>query len=295
MVAYIVTRTLRVALHVLVGAAPGRFLDDLRLDPRVSPATVEALTREYGLDRPLAVRYGEWLLGAAQGRFGYSLTYRVPVERLILPRIGDTMLLAGTAMIVAWALALTVGLAAAVSARGWWSHAVDVGVATLLALPDLLFVMVVLLVATRAGWTSPDGAARIVLPVVALALSATPVLLHHVRQALADALPRPLDIALDARGVPRVRRVTRHALRLASAPLVALAGVSLGTLLSASLLVEVIVGWPGIGPLMLEAVLARDTDVVVAVAAAVCAMVLVSNAVADIALAFMDPRTSARA
>ena len=241
------------------------------------------------------MRYGEWLLGAAQGRFGYSLTYRVPVEQLILPRAGHTILLAGTAMLVGWTLALTLGLAAAVSARGWRSHAVDVGIAALLALPDLLVILVLLLVATRIGWASSDGAARMVLPVVTLALSTTPVLLHHVRQALADALPRPLDIALDARGVPPRRRVTRHALRLASAPLVALAGVSLGTLLSASLLVEVIVGWPGIGPLMLEAVLARDTDVVVAVAAAVCAMVLVSNAVADIALAFMDPRTSARA
>jgi len=304
MVAYVILRTLRAVMQLLaasfltfalVGAAPGGFLDDLRLDPRVSADTVQALTREYGLDRPLAVRYGEWLAGVAQGQLGYSLTYRVPVEQLLVPRLIDTLLLASSALGAAWALALGLGLVTTIAARGWHRHAVDGIVAALLAIPELLLVMLLLVFAMRVGWPSGTRAAQLALPVAALALSATPFLVHHVRHALRHALSPALDIALDARGVSRRHRVTRHALRLAGAPLAALAGLSLGTLLSTSLLVEVLVGWPGVGPLMLEAVLARDDYIVVAVATASSALVLVANALADIGAALVDPRSRGRA
>jgi peptide/nickel transport system permease protein len=303
MLAFVLTRALRVVLHLvavsllafaLVGAAPGGFLDDLRVDPRVSPETIDALTRDYGLDRPLVVRYGDWLRGAVRGHFGYSLTYRVPVERLLLPRLAATIWLTATALLLAWGLALVIGVGTTALMRGWSRRFVDAGVAAVLAVPELLLVMLLLVWALRAGWLAGAETPRLLVPMAVLACSAAPVLLHHVRRALADALPPTLDAALAARGLSPARRVSHHALRLAAPPLVALAGVSVGTLVSASLLVEVLVGWPGIGPLMLEAVLARDDYVVVAVSVASCALVLAGNALADAALVLVEPRVRGR-
>ena len=266
MVSYIVTRTLRMLVQLvalsflsfaLLGAAPGTFVDDLRLDPRVSPSTIDALGREYGLDRPLLVRYSRWLRGLARGHLGYSMLYRVPVEQILVARSRNTLLLTCTALLVAWAFSLALGVAVAVQPGPGWDAALGLVVAGLLALPDLLIALVLLVLAARSGWligsgmsshgasaSSPiaDLAAHMALPVAALALSLAPAILQHVRQAVGDALSRPLAVALEARGLARRRIVGRHALRLAGASLVALAGVSFGALLSASLLVETLVG-----------------------------------------------------
>jgi peptide/nickel transport system permease protein len=132
------------------------------------------------------------------------------------------------------------------------------------------------------------------LPVVVLVISIAPALLQHVRHALADAVPVPLHVALAARGLPRRRVVARHGLKLAAAPLAALAGLSLGTLLSASLLVEALVGWPGLGALLLEAVIARDPYVIVGSTLLSTAFLVCGNAAGDAILYATDPRTRSR-
>jgi peptide/nickel transport system permease protein len=104
-------------------------------------------------------------------------------------------------------------------------------------------------------------------------------------------MPVPLATALAARGLPRTRLIARHALRLASAPLAALGGLTLGSILSAGLLVEVLVGWPGMGTLMLEAVLARDPFVIVAATVLSTAVLIAGNAVGDLLVYAADPRT----
>lgn len=303
MLRQVVTRTLRVALQIgavscltflLAAAAPGRFQDELRLDPGISPATVQALTRDLGLDHPWPVRFAAWARDAVRGRFGYSLTYRVPVRDLIAPRLFRTIVLTLVALVCAWVIALVIGIATTLAVRGRWRHAVDAAVAAALALPDLLLVMLVLLAAAAvapAARTLPPA----VLPAAALTGSVLPALVHHVRRALDDALPGPLDVALEARGLPPAARLLRHALPLASAPLVALAGLSIGSLTSASILVEVVTGWPGLGPLLLEAVLARDDYVVVAAAVTSCAFVLIGHTAADLVQLLLDPRARGRA
>jgi peptide/nickel transport system permease protein len=131
------------------------------------------------------------------------------------------------------------------------------------------------------------------VPVTVLAIATTPGLLQHVRQALAAAMPPPLAIALAARGLPRTRLVARHALRLASAPLAALGGLTLGSILSSGLLVEVLVGWPGMGTLLLDAVMARDHFVIVAATVMSTAVLIAGNAVGDLLLYLTDPRVRA--
>jgi peptide/nickel transport system permease protein len=295
---------------LLLEAAPGDFFDELRLNRQISPATIAALRAEYGLDAPLVTRYGRWLASALHGHFGYSLHYRVPVERLLWRRAANTLLLTGVALAFAWLLALGVGLATAATTRAWPDRLAGGIAAALLALPDVLITLVLLSIAAHSGWLPAGGmssvdpapslravavdlARHMTVPVLILVISIAPGLLQHVRHALADAVSFPLAVALTARGLPRRRIVARHALRLAAAPLAALGGLSLGTMLSASLLVEALVGWPGLGALLLEAVTARDEYVIVGATIVSTVFLVCGNAIGDAVLYVTDPRARA--
>jgi peptide/nickel transport system permease protein len=292
---------------LLLEAAPGDFFDELRLNPQISPATIAALRAEYGLDAPLLTRYERWVAAALRGHFGYSLQYRVPVERLLWHRAANTLLLTGVALAIAWVIALAVGLATAATNRRWPDQVAGTIAAALLALPDVLITLALLSIAAHSGWLPVGGmssidaapglrnrvadlARHMTVPVAILVVSIAPGLLQHVRHALADALPSPLIVALTARGLPRRRVIVRHAFRLAAAPLAALGGLSLGTLLSASLLVEAVVGWPGLGALLLEAVSARDEYVIVGATIVSTVFLVCGNAIGDAVLYATDPR-----
>jgi len=138
-----------------------------------------------------------------------------------------------------------------------------------------------------------DLARHMALPVAVLALGMLPVLARHVRAAMMEMLDAPFALSERALGIPR-RLLFRHVLRAAAQPLIALFGVSLGTLLSASLLVEVVMGWPGLGPFFLEAVTARDFGVVLAVVTLSAAMLAAGNLAADLMLYRADPRIRQR-
>jgi peptide/nickel transport system permease protein len=135
-----------------------------------------------------------------------------------------------------------------------------------------------------------DTLAHLVIPVAVLVLGMFPILERHVRAAIAEALHQPFALAARAHGIPRTRILYRHVLPAALHPLIALFGFSLGTLLSASLLVEVLVGWPGLGPLFLDAILARDFALVLGVVMVSAATLIAGNIAADLLLYRADPR-----
>jgi peptide/nickel transport system permease protein len=134
----------------------------------------------------------------------------------------------------------------------------------------------------------------LVIPVAVLALGMLPVLERHVRAAVSEALDTPFALAARAHGIPRARILYRHVLPAALHPLIALFGFSLGTLLSASLLIEVLVGWPGLGPLFLDAVLARDFAIVLGVVMVSATTLIAANIAADLLLYRADPRIRLR-
>lgn len=282
--------------------APGDYFSQLRTDPRVSAETVAALRAQYGLDRPLPVRYAAWVASVLRGDFGYSLAYNSPVGPLLWARVRATLLLTGTATLLAWLIALPLGIWNA-TARGTWGDSVSkVVLSFLLAIPDLLLAIVFLMLAVETGYfptggmVSPgpervlDVAWHLVLPVAVLVLGMLPMLVRHVRASMAEALDSPFALSARAQGIPRRRLLFRHLLPAAANPLISLFGFSLGTLLSASLLVEVVMGWPGLGPLFLEAIMARDFALVLAVVMLSASFLVVGNLLADILLYRMDPR-----
>lgn len=293
----------------LVAMAPGDFYSELRLSPTVSPKTIDQLRIEYGLDQPLHQRYLHWVAGMVRGDWGESLTYHVPVWPLLRDRARNTLLLTIIATLLAWIFALALGIWAVGSGQQVFNTLVHGVAAALVSVPDLLICLVLLVWALRTralplgGMASVDAATlgrlarwrdtfvHMFLPVSALTLSALPVLLRHVQSSLLSAMTAPSVTTARAYGIRGRRILLRHVLPLAANPLITLLGLSIAGLLSGSLVVEVIMGWPGLGPLLLESILARDLYVVIGAVMLSTLFLVAGNFLADALLFTIDPRT----
>lgn len=293
---------------LLAEMAPGDYLDEMKLNPQISPQTVEALREQYGMTNALPVRYARWAKSVVRGEWGYSFAYNRPVTSLLLPRARNTLLLAVTSVALAWMLALPLGIWSAEHPGHPLSHVIGAATSVLLAVPDILLALVLLLfvIATRAlpagGMTTAgattagvggelrDVLSHLVLPVSALVLASLPALIRHVRAAVVEQREAPHVLAARGHGIGRRRILYRHVLRAAANPLITLFGFSVAGLLSGSLLIEVVFGWPGMGPLVLEAILARDLYVVLGAVLFSTLFLAGGNLLADALLYWADPR-----
>ena len=293
---------------VLTELAPGEFFQEMRLNAGISPQTIAALRAHYGLDQPLPARYFQWLKSVLKGDLGFSFAYNSPVMSLLRPRIINTLILAAPATLFAWLIAVPVGIWNAARRGSWGDRLTAAGTSILLAIPDLVLALALLLVAVRTGFfpaggmysvgfadLSPWGRARdlavhMFLPSVALVFSILPTLIRHVRAGMIEALEAPFVRTALAHGIPRRRILWRHVLPAAANPIISLFGFSIGALLSASLLIEVVMGWPGLGPLVLEAILARDLYLVIGAVMFSTVFLLAGNLLADLVLYAADPR-----
>jgi peptide/nickel transport system permease protein len=288
--------------------APGSFLDEMRLDPQVSPATVAALHLQYGLDRPVYVRYLRWIKALLHGDLGHSFAYNQPTSVLLLPRARNTLALTATATAIAWLIALPLGIWAAAYPKGFVDRTMSFSAATILGIPDLLLILCLLLLAVKTNFL-PTGGMRSVdfdssdfvhqlkdlaihffLPLVALVLGILPTLLRHVRDAVAKSLHEPFLVAATGHGIPKLRLLLRYAFPMAANPLISLFGFSVGALLSTSLLIEVVLSWPGLGPMLLEAILARDIYLVIGAIMFSSLFLVGGTLISDLMLYWHDPR-----
>ncbi len=288
--------------------APGNYFDEMRLNPQISPETVAALRAQYQLDRPLPVRYASWMNSVLHGQMGFSFAYNSPVAPLLFVRARNTLLLTLTATLIAWGIALPLGIWSAERLGRLPDRLLSWATAALLVIPDLALALGLLVLAVRTGrfpvggMTSLDFAGlslsgklrdlalHMALPVTALVFSALPLLMRHVRAAVAEVLNAPFMLAARGHGIPRRTLLYHYALRAAANPLISLFGFSIGVLLSGSLLVEVVMSWPGLGPLLLESILSRDLYVVIGCVLLSTIFLVSGNFVADILLYWADPR-----
>jgi peptide/nickel transport system permease protein len=223
-------------------------------------------------------------------------------------RARNTLLLTVIATLMTWALALPLGIWSAATLGHGPDRALSGVTAALLIIPDLVLALGLLILAVRTGWFPTGGmvsvgfedfspfqkvrdvSSHIALPVLALVLSALPVLVRHVRAAVAEALEAPFQRAAASHGIPSRTLLYKYALRAAASPLISLFGFSVGALLSGSLLVEVVMSWPGLGPLLLEAILARDLYVVIGSVLCSTIFLVAGNFLADVLIYRADPR-----
>lgn len=288
--------------------APGDYFEEMRLNPQIAPETVSALRVQYRLNQSLPVRYASWVNSLARGRLGFSFSYNGPVGPLLWSRARNTLLLTVIGMVLAWGLALPLGIWSAEHRGRIQDSLVSWAMSVLLVIPDLVLGLILLLFAVRSGWFPTrgllsigadrftplgklrDGVSHLVLPVLVLALTTLPVLVKHVRAAVSDVLDAPFIQTARGHGIPRRRLMYRYALPAAANPLISLLGLSIGALLGGSLLVEVVMGWPGLGPLLVEAILSRDLYVVIGGVLLSTLFLVFGNFIADLLLYWADPR-----
>lgn len=288
--------------------SPGNFFDAMRLNPRISAQTVNSLRSEHGMNQSLPVRYAHWAHSVLKGDMGFSFSYNTPVAPLLWTRARNTLFLTTIATILAWLLAIPLGIWSAANKGTWGDRACTFTTSALLTIPDLLLFLILLLLAVWTGWFPAGGmvstgfdslgfwsklkdiAVHFALPALGLAIVTLPVLVRHIRSAMIEALDSPFIRAARGHGIPRTRLLFRYALPAASNPLISLLGFSVATMLSASVIVEVIMSWPGLGPLMVQAILSRDVYVVVGVVMLSSVFLVAGNLLADVLLFVSDPR-----
>ena len=314
---YIVRRLLRAVL-LLVGVsvlcflftemAPGSFFDEMRLNPQISPETISALRSSYGLDKPLLVRYARWMKSALHADLGYSIAYNVPVAPLLWSRAKNTLLLTTTALLLTWLISVPLGVWAANRRGGLLDKAVTLTSSFLVSIPELVIAVALLAIAVRwrvlrvGGMMSADFETfstsaklkdlilHLALPVSILVLCETAIIVRHIRASVLETLSASYVDAARGLGIGRARLLFRHVLPVAANPAISLLGFSLAGLLSGSLMVEVVCGWPGLGPLILEATLSRDLYLVIGGIMFSALFMVGGNLVADIMLISFDPR-----
>jgi peptide/nickel transport system permease protein len=288
--------------------APGNFFDEMRLNPQISPETISSLRARYGLDQPLVVRYGRWLRSALHADFGYSIAYNAPVAPLLWSRAKNTLLLATTGMFLTWLISIPLGVWAAARSGRMLDKGVRVASSLLVSIPEVVIAVALLAIVVRwrvlpvGGMTSMDNeglsqwarlqeiASRMLLPTIILTLGESAIIVRHLRASVLEVLDTPFVQAARGLGIGRTRLLFRHVLPVAASPAISLLGFSLAGLLSGSLLIEVICGWPGLGPLILDATLSRDFYLVIGGIMLSALFMVGGNLVADIMLLACDPR-----
>jgi ABC-type dipeptide/oligopeptide/nickel transport system permease component len=296
-------RRIALTLPVLLGVATLVFLliHLIPGDPALAmlgeaaaPEDVDDLRRRLGLDRPLLEQYVSFLGGALRGDLGTSLRTGEPVAREIAARLPATIELAGAAMLVAIAVALPLGIAAAV----WRGRLIDHGAMTLalagVSIPNFwLGPLLAIVFAVELGWLPVSGRgtlAHLVLPAITLGTALAAILARMTRATLIEELREPYVQAARARGASRARAVLRHAFRNSLIPVVTLIGLQFGAVLTGAVITETIFAWPGIGRLLIQAIGFRDYPLVQGCILMIATAYVLVNLLTDLLYGVLDPR-----
>jgi peptide/nickel transport system permease protein len=295
-------------IYGLIGLMPGDPIDLMRsADPHASAADVARLKAIYGVDRPLVERYLAWAGAAVSGDLGYSRLFAEPVLATVLPRLVNSLLLMGSSFLLAFLLALVLGIAAARRPNSRLDANVNLLSFAGISMPSFwLALLLILLFAVELGWlpASGIGAAggggfgdrvrHLVLPVATLSLANLGPYTRFVRAAMRDALAQDHIRTARAKGAGEIRVVIHHALRSALIPLVTILALSCGGLVSGALVTETMFAYPGMGKLVFDAVMGNDYNLALATLLLATATTMAANLAADLAYAWLDPRVSYR-
>lgn len=293
---------------LLMSLAPGDYFTTLQQNPQISPATIARLKAQFHLDRPWYVQYLYWIKSVLQGDFGYSMAYKIPATSLIFARLWNTFLLSFAALVIAWVMAIPLGIWAAVKKDSWIDRGCSLIAFVGLSVPDVLLSLLALWFAAATRWFPVGGAQSplydlltpmqqfwdrvhyLILPALVLAASSLAGIMRQMRSNLLDTLRAEYVIAARARGLGEGGVIWKHALRNAINPLLTIFGYSLANLLSGAFIVENIMAWPGLGRLTMEAFFAKDSYLVVDSVVMATALLVIGNFIADLLLAWSDPR-----
>ncbi len=288
--------------------APGDFLSQMKANPQIRPETIARLSQQFGLNKPFLVQFWDWLVNGVQGNFGQSFAYHLPVFKLIMTFAGNTLLLAVCTLLFSWLIAIPMGVYAARHKNGVIDRLASVIAFSGVSLPSFFVALLALLWAQRTGLLpvggtsvaehdllSPlgqflDTAKHLILPTIVLGTRELSTIMRQMRGNLLDVMNENYILAARARGLKESVVTWRHGVRNAINPLITLLGYDLAGLLSGAALVEYVMSWPGLGRLLLNAVLAQDLYLAMGSFVMGAIFLILGNLIADILLALTDPR-----
>ena len=269
-----------------------------------TPENVEKLNQDLGLDKPMVRRYGIWLGNMLTGDFGRSYSLNRPVLDEILERFNATLILAGTSFVLCAVLGILAGVISAARQYGLADKAITFVVLIGISLPSFfLGMMMILLFAVKLRWLPvsgmyaiygggdlPDLLNHLIMPALALAAVAMGVIARLSRSAMLEVLRQDYIRTARAKGVPERRVIMGHALRAAMVSIIPVLGIQAGFVLSGAIYIEIVFQWPGVGRMLVDAILKRDLLLVQGGVVFVAACYVLFNIAVDVAQSLLDPR-----
>ena len=291
----------------IIRLSPVDPLAELKLNPSVSPATVEKEKQRLGLDKPIIIQYGKWAYSFVRGDLGVTSTGE-KVSQKLKERIPNTLLLTSIVIFLTWIVGVPLGIIAAVNWKTPFDRLLTVLTSIGMAIPSFFFAVLLLIFAVKTGWfpigglTSPsfsemtfgakflDITHHLILPVLVLFTISLAGLQRQMRANMLDVLDSDYVKFARAKGLPEFTVIYKHALRNALNPMITLLGFEFAGLLSGAALTEYVFQYPGLGRLILEAVMKSDINLVMASLMMGAVMLVLGNLIADILLIITDPR-----
>lgn len=292
-----------ILVFLLVDLAPGD-LTDLMGEGSASTTEQTAMAAAFGLDQPLPARYVTWLAGLFHGDLGRSYHYGQDVSALIAQRIGPSLILTGTGVVLAVAIAVPLGVLAAWKPKGLWDRLAHLFTISGSAVPGFFLALVaIFLFSVRLGWLPSSGMYRtagggdlldllrhLILPTGIIGVSNAGSILRQTQSACLEVMGEDYIMTARAKGLREGAVVVRHALRSALIPVLTSILTHIPHIIGGSVVVEQIFGWPGMGSLMFSAVGDRDYNVVMGVTVVMALAVLLTSLLLDVVYGFVDPR-----
>ena len=273
-----------------------------------TPEEIEAIRSSLGLDQPLVIRYVRWLNELAQGNFGRSFQQKAPVADLLQDRIGNTLRLAVAALFISLVIGIVSGVIMALQQYRWPDYVLSVFTLAQWSTPPFFVALAAIYVfsiqlnwlpsfgmqsarGSDTAWESLwDQVRHLIMPATILGLYGSATFARYTRASMLDTLNSDFVTSARAKGLRYHTIITRHVFRNAAMPIVTIVGLNLANLLGGAVIVETIFAWPGMGRLGVAATIARDYPLLMGVVVVGALMVLISNLVADIFYAVVDPR-----
>ncbi|QJR10033.1 Dipeptide transport system permease protein DppB [Usitatibacter rugosus] len=299
-----------VVLFTVLALAPGDPFEELATNPNVPPEVRENLRKQFGLDDPVPVRYARWAKAMVKGDWGFSFASRVDVDKLIMQRLPTTLIIIGSSQLLALLIAIPIGVIAATRPYSIFDQIANTFAFIGFSLPTfftgILFILFFSIYLdwlpfvyradiAETGWRFFfEHLKQSIMPVAVLGLFQAASWTRYVRSAVLDVIRLDYVTTARAKGLSERVVVIKHALRNALIPVVTLVALQMPTIFGGAIVTEQIFRVPGIGSLLISAILANDTPVIMAVTFVFACLVVLFNLLADILYGWLDPRIAYR-
>jgi peptide/nickel transport system permease protein len=299
-----------VILFGVLAMAPGDPFEELATNPAIPPEVRQALRAKFGLDDPVWQRYVHWLSAMVQGDWGFSFQSRMDVDMLILQRLPVTLIVIGASQLLAISVAIPVGVLAAIKPYSIFDQIASTFAMIGFSLPTFFTGLVLILVFSiqldwlpfvyradinATGWAFYwEHIKQSIMPVVVLGLAQAGTLVRFMRSSVLDVIRLDYVTTARSKGIGERKVIIKHVVRNAMIPVVTLIALQLPAVFGGAIVTEQIFRVPGIGSLLIAAILANDTPVVMGVTFVIACLVVLFNLIADILYGWLDPRISFR-